>query len=87
MEIQLQIFQTTPHQRGIDLELYDGAGGRYAVSITDTGIYWYEGVILGTAYLDFNQFVPLTEGIDNTDQSHRFRLSVREDRHTDLSRW
>ena len=86
VEIQLQIFQTTPHQRGIDLELYDGAGGRYAVSITDTGIYWYEGVILGTAYLDFNQFVPLTEGIDNTDQSHRFRLSVREDRHVQIYR-
>ena len=86
VEIQLQILQTIPQQRGIDLELYDGAGGRYAVSITDTGIYWYEGVILGTAYLDFNQFVPLTEDIDNTDQWHRFRLSVRTDRHIQIYR-
>ena len=38
VEIQLQILQTIPQQRGIDLELYDGAGGRYAVSITATGI-------------------------------------------------
>ena len=53
---------------------------------SQTGIYWYEGVILGTAYLDFNQFVPLTEDIDNTDQWHRFRLSVRTDRHIQIYR-
>jgi len=36
-EIKLQMLKSAPNNRGVDLELYDGSGSRYAITITDTG--------------------------------------------------
>jgi hypothetical protein len=79
-EIKTQVLKRTGNQRGVDLELYDGAGSRYAITITDTGIYWYKGLVQGSAFLPFSQYIPLAEGLDNTDRMHTYRLAVREDR-------
>ena len=79
-EIKTQVLKRTGNQRGVDLELYDGAGSRYAITINDTGVYWYEGLVQGSAFLPFEQYVPLAEGLDNTDAMHTYRLAVREDR-------
>ena len=68
------------NQRGVDLELYDGAGSRYAVTVTNTGVYWYEGLVQGSAFLPFSQYVALAEGLDNTDRMHTYRIAVRRDR-------
>ena len=80
VEIKTQVLKSAPEQRGIDIELYDGAGCRYAFSITSTGIYWYEGLVLGSAILNFDQFTPVAEGLDNADTMHTYRIAVREDR-------
>jgi len=80
VEIKTQVLKSSPNQRGIDIELYDGAGCRYAVSITGTGVYWYEGLVLGSALLNFDQFTPVAEGLDNTDKMHTYRVAVRADR-------
>ena len=79
-EIRLQVLKSTPNNRGIDLEIYDAAGSRYAITITGTGVYWYEGTVLGSAFLPFEQFIPIAEGLDNTDEMHTYRLAIREDR-------
>jgi hypothetical protein len=79
-EIAAQIKKTTPGHRGLDLELYDGAGSRYAITITDTGVYWYEGIVYGSVFLEFEQFTPVAQGLDNTDAVHTYRLAVRPDR-------
>jgi len=79
-EIKTQVLKCSPEQRGVDLELYDGAGSRYAITITKTGVYWYEGLVLGSALLHFEQFTPLAEGLDNTSQMHTYRVAVRRDR-------
>ncbi len=79
-EIKTQIIKSTLGRRGVDLELYDGFGSRYAITITDTGVYWYEGLVRGSAFLDFDQYTLVAEGLDNTDMMHTYRLAVREDR-------
>ncbi|MHC4645600.1 MAG: SUMF1/EgtB/PvdO family nonheme iron enzyme [Planctomycetota bacterium] len=79
-EIRTQVLKTTPKRRGVDLELYDGAGSRYAITITDSGVYWYEGLVYGSVFLGFEEFTPLAEGLDNTDAMHTYRLAVRDDR-------
>jgi len=80
VEVKTQVLKSSPNQRGIDIELYDGAGCRYALSITSTGVYWYEGLVLGSAILNFEQFTPVAEGLDNTDKMHIYRVAVRGDR-------
>jgi hypothetical protein len=80
VEIRTQILKRKPDDRGVDIELYDGAAARYAISFTDTGMYWYEGVIVGSAILPFDKFKPIIEGLDNTDKMHTFRIAVRPDR-------
>ncbi|MHC4477952.1 MAG: SUMF1/EgtB/PvdO family nonheme iron enzyme [Planctomycetota bacterium] len=79
-EIAAQITKTTRGHRGLDLELYDGAGSRYAITVTDTGVYWYEGIVYGSVFLEFEQFTPVAQGLDNTDAMHTYRLAVRPDR-------
>jgi hypothetical protein len=79
-EIRAQVLKTSPKRRGVDFELYDGAGSRYAITITDTGVYWYEGLVLGSVFLDFEQFTAVAKGLDNTDGMHTYRLAVRDDR-------
>ncbi|MHC4062750.1 MAG: sialidase family protein, partial [Planctomycetota bacterium] len=79
-EMRTQVLKASPNRRGVDLELYDGAGSRYAITITDTGVYWYEGLVLGSVFLDFEQFTALAEGLDNTGAMHTYRVAVREDR-------
>jgi hypothetical protein len=79
-EIRTQVLKASPRRRGIDLELYEGAGSRYAITITDTGVYWYEGLVLGSVFLDFEEFTAVAEGLDNTDAMHTYRVAVREDR-------
>ena len=79
-EIRTQIIKTTEGNRGLDLELYDGAGVRYTLSIKEGGLYWYQGYILGSTFLAFDRYVPVAEGMDNTDGMHTYRLAVRPDR-------
>jgi len=79
-EIRTRVIKSPAKSKGVDLELYDDAGSRYAMNITDTGIYWYEGLVQGSAFLPFSQYVPLAEGLDNTDKMHTYRIAVRPDR-------
>jgi hypothetical protein len=78
--IRVQVQESPEQDRGVDLELYDARGARYAITITATGVYWYEGVVRGTAYLPFDGFTPLAEGLDNADGLHEYRIAVRPDR-------
>jgi len=80
VEIRTRIDANRSNGRGVDLELYDGRCGRYAITITENGLYWYDGYIVGTADLPFDQFSPLAKGLDNTGRMHTYRLSVRSDR-------
>ncbi|MHC4574695.1 MAG: SUMF1/EgtB/PvdO family nonheme iron enzyme [Planctomycetota bacterium] len=43
VELKTQVIKRKPDAKVVDIELYDGAGSRYAMAITDTGLYWYEG--------------------------------------------
>jgi len=79
-EIRTQVLKSSANQRGIDFELYDGRGSRYAITITDSGVYWYKGLVMGSAFLDFEQYTPLVEGLNNSDEMHTYRLAVRQDR-------
>jgi formylglycine-generating enzyme required for sulfatase activity len=79
-EIKTHVLKRSPDQRGVDFELYDGAGSRYAITITDTAVYWYQGTVMSSALLPFSQYVPLAENMDNTDAMHTYRIAVREDR-------
>jgi hypothetical protein len=79
VEIRAQILKTLPDKKGADIELYDGAGRRYGLAITTSGIYWYEGYIQGSDFLPFAQFAQVAEGLDNTDEMHTYRLAVRPD--------
>ena len=78
-EIRAQILESTPDDRGVDLELYDGASGRYALTIKENGVYWYSGYTISSSLLNFGQFVPIAEGMDNTDGMHTYRLAICED--------
>ena len=54
-------------------ELFARAGtinvNHYLLTVTaDAVYYWYE-----------ERFVPLAEGLDNTDDTHSYRLAVRDD--------
>jgi hypothetical protein len=79
-EITARVLTTTTGGRGVDLELYDGAGSRYAITITDTGVYFYQGLVQSSSFLPFGQYVPLAEGLDNSASVHTYRLAVRPDR-------
>jgi hypothetical protein len=79
-EISTKVVKVSENECGVNLEIYDGGCGRYAMTITAKGVYWYEGLILGTATLPFDQFTPVAEGLDNSDKVHTYRLAVREDR-------
>ncbi len=85
-EIRAQVLSSKEGRRGVDLELYDGLGSRYAITITRNGVYWYEGPILGTSYLDFDGYTRLVEGVDNSGRMHTFRVAVREDRTAQIYR-
>ncbi|MHC4708737.1 MAG: exo-alpha-sialidase [Planctomycetota bacterium] len=85
-EIKTQVVKTAPGRRGVDLELYDGFGSRYAITITDTGVYWYEGLVYGSVFLAFDEYVPIAQNLDNTDAMHTYRLAVRSDRILQLYR-
>ncbi|MHC4062230.1 MAG: hypothetical protein ACYSR6_11595 [Planctomycetota bacterium] len=80
VELKTRVIKQKPDTKAIDVELYDGAGSRYALAMTDTGVYWYEGYIQGSAYLPLAEFVPVAEGLDNTDEMHVYRIAVRPDR-------
>ncbi|MFP4055800.1 MAG: SUMF1/EgtB/PvdO family nonheme iron enzyme [Candidatus Brocadiia bacterium] len=71
-EIRLQVLKSTHRQRGIDFEAYAGDGSprgrRYFISITTSGVYWYD-----------HGPQELAEGLDNRSAPHTWRLSVRPD--------
>ena len=71
-EIRLQVTKSTLATRGIDFEAYlgDGTalGRRYFLTITPTGVYWYDG-----------GFEALAEGLDNHTAMHTYRIAARED--------
>jgi formylglycine-generating enzyme required for sulfatase activity len=79
-EIKTQIIKHQPNNHGVAFELYDGAGCRYAITITGNGIYWYQGTVRKSAFLPFSEYKPLRENIDNTSGMHTYRLAVRPDR-------
>jgi len=79
-EIRTRIIKNHPGTCGAELELYDGFGSRYAMTITDTGVYWYEGLMKGSGTLDFAQHTPVNKGLDNTSETHVYRIAVRPDR-------
>jgi len=76
-EIKTQVLKHTANQRGVDFELYDGAGSRYAITVTDTGVYWYQGFVYASSFLPFAEYVRLAEGLNNTDRMHTYRIAVR----------
>jgi hypothetical protein len=63
------VIKSTSGSRGFDFELYAGngssSGNRYFISITTTGIYWYDG-----------GFSLLAEGLDNSGEMHTYRICV-----------
>ena len=63
--------RSLPNERGVDLEVYDGYGSRYAVAICQDGVYWYEGDVLGSGDLPFSGFTPLATGLDNASTRRR----------------
>ena len=79
-EIRARIHKCLANTGGVELELYDGFGSRYALTVTDTGAYWYEGLMKGSGLLRFSEYAPIAEGLDNTDGMHTWRIAVREDR-------
>jgi formylglycine-generating enzyme required for sulfatase activity len=79
-EIKTQVLKHSGDGRGVDLELYDGSGSRYAMTITDTAVYWYQGLVQSSAFLPFDGYIRLAEGLDNTNAMHTYRIAVREDR-------
>jgi hypothetical protein len=79
-EISTRILKTSAEHRGIDLEIYDGAGSRYSITITEDAVYWYQGLVLSSSYLPFEGFEAVASGLDNTDNQHVFRMAVRPDR-------
>jgi len=80
-EIRAQVVKSSASERGVDLEIYNGKGSRHVMTITANGVYWYEGITTGSAFLEFEgQYVPLAEGLDNTDSMHTYRLAIRPDR-------
>ena len=79
-EIRTRILKNQSGTCGAELELYDGFGSRYAMTVTDTGVYWYEGLMKGSGTLDFAQHTLITEGLHNTDEMHAYRIAVGPDR-------
>jgi formylglycine-generating enzyme required for sulfatase activity len=79
-EIRAQVLRSASKERGVDLEIYDGEGSRYVMTVKENGVYWYEGIKTGSGFIKFSQYVPLIEGIDNTDSMHTYRMAIRPDR-------
>ena len=71
-EVRMKVLKSTRTDRGVDIETYVGDGrdhlGRCFISVTRTGVYWYD---TGPE--------PLAEGLDNHSSCHTYRLSVRPD--------
>jgi hypothetical protein len=86
VEIKTRILERSFDQSGVTLELYDGLGSRYAMTITDTGIYWYKGEDMGSALLDFDQYFPVAQNFNNTDGFHRYRVAVTPQRNAQIYR-
>ena len=80
VEFKTRVLKTTGGRRGVDLEIYDGGCGRYGLTVKEHAIYWYEGLILGTTSLAFDQFTTVAGGFDNTDAMHTYRIAIRPDR-------
>ena len=86
-EISAQIIKSPENDRGLDIELYDGAGSRYAITIKQNSIYRYKkSPMLGSGFLPFDKYESVAEKLDNTDKFHTFRLAVRTDRTVQLYR-
>jgi len=79
-QIKTRILEQKANDHGVAFELYDGNGSRYEISITKSGLYWYQGTVQSSGLMPFSQHVPLIEGLDNTDAIHTYRLAVRPDR-------
>ena len=71
-EIALRVGKAAGAERGVDFEVFARGGtltvSHYQISITGTAVYYWHD----------NRFVPIAEGLDNTDL-HAFRLAVRPD--------
>ncbi len=74
VEIRLQVTRNTAGNRGIDFEC--GVDGRrYFLTVTRTGVYWYDG-----------GFRELAEGLDNHSEPHTYRLAVQDDGYVQIFR-
>ena len=69
-EIRLAVTRSTARTRGIDFEIGIDRrqAKRYFITITRTGVYWYD-----------QGFHELAEGLDNAAGPHTFRFSTRAD--------
>jgi hypothetical protein len=86
-EIRTQVLRSSANERGVDLEIYDGEGSRYVMTVIKSGVYWYEGIKTGSGFIKFEgQYVPLVEGVDNTDSMHTYRMAIRPDRFVQIYR-
>jgi hypothetical protein len=79
-EIRTRVLRSQPGRKGVDLELYDGGCARYAITVTADGVFWYEGHIVGSDYLPFNEHTRLGGEFDNRSRMHTYRVAVRPDR-------
>jgi sulfatase modifying factor 1 len=86
VELRARVTRSTPGERGVDLEVYDGFGSRYAITISRDSVHWYEGEVFGSGNLPFSGFTPLAAGLDNGSAMHAYRLAVRGDRIAEIYR-
>jgi formylglycine-generating enzyme required for sulfatase activity len=79
VELKMRVLKSTSATRGIDFEAYTGdgsaSGNRYFITITTTGVYWYDG-----------GFTAIAEGLDNSTEMHSFRMAVRDDQFVQIYR-
>jgi hypothetical protein len=79
VETAARILSRKPGGHALVLELYDGAGGRYSTAITEDSLLWYEGDVIPSGLMSFDEYAVVAENLDNTDAMHTFRIAVRPD--------
>jgi formylglycine-generating enzyme required for sulfatase activity len=72
-EVAVQVTRSGTKDRGFDFEVFVRGGtltvNHYSISITATGVYyWYD-----------NEFVQIAKGLDNSSETHTYRLAIRDD--------
>jgi len=79
VETAVRILARKPADHALVLELYDGAGGRYSMAITEDSLLWYEGNVIPSGLMHFDEYAAVARNLDNADAMHTFRIAVRPD--------